>query len=282
YFTALFCFDRLVQSVAPAASWHDAPGELVYDDHLALFHYVLLVEMVEGMSLERLLDAVKHLDVVGVVKIAHRQYSLGRLDAFLGQRSGMLFLVDVVDEARVLLKVDVAIGGFDIGDPLLLFGLQPDHAFICGVILLSGLFGRSGDNQGGTRFIDQYRIDFVDDRVEMPPLYEGRRIELHVVAEIVKTELVIRAVDDVAIIGLLALEVVHIMLNAADCQSEKPVDLTHPFSIALCQVVVDSDNMDALAGEGIQVGGESRHERLAFSRFHSRNHSAMPHPSPDY
>src|SRR5262249_44465839 len=156
-----------------------------------------------------------------------------------------------------------------------------DHAFIGGVILFSGLFRSSGDNQGSAGFVDQNRINFIDDRVEVASLHESRGIELHVVAEIIKTELVIRAVDNVAILCLFALEVVHIMLNAAYSQAEEPVDFTHPLGIPLCQVIVNSNDVDALAGEGIQVCRQSRDQGLAFSGFHLGDHAAMEHHTAD-
>src|SRR5262245_14380640 len=123
YFNPLFGFHGLMQPVAPAASRHYAAGELVYYDYLALLNYVLLVKMVERVSLQRLLDTVEHLYVVGVVKIADRKYPLGRLDTLLSQRGGMLFLVNVIDQPCVLLEIDVAIGAFDLRNSLLLLGL---------------------------------------------------------------------------------------------------------------------------------------------------------------
>ncbi len=36
-----FCFDRLMQPVAPAPSRHQSAGELVDDDHLAVFDHVI-------------------------------------------------------------------------------------------------------------------------------------------------------------------------------------------------------------------------------------------------
>ena len=42
---AFLCFDGLMETVAPAAARHDAAGELVDDDDLAVLHQVILVAM---------------------------------------------------------------------------------------------------------------------------------------------------------------------------------------------------------------------------------------------
>jgi len=48
---ALLCLDRLVESVGPAAAGHEAAGELVDDDDLALLDDVLDVALVEVVAL---------------------------------------------------------------------------------------------------------------------------------------------------------------------------------------------------------------------------------------
>src|SRR5439155_1745213 len=40
-----FCFDRLMETIAPTASRHQTPGELVDDDDLAVLHHVVDVEL---------------------------------------------------------------------------------------------------------------------------------------------------------------------------------------------------------------------------------------------
>jgi len=63
--------------------------------------------------------------------------------------------------------------------------------------------------------------------------------ELHVVAQVVEAELVVRAVGNVEAVRGLALRVLHLVLDAADRQAEELVDPTHPLGVALGEVVVD-------------------------------------------
>ena len=72
--------------------------------------------------------------------------------------------------------------------------------------------------------------------------------EPHVVAQVVEAEFVVRAVGDVAGVGLLPLVRVHAALNRADGEAQARVERAHPFHVAAGQVVVDRDDVDALAG----------------------------------
>jgi len=74
----------------------------------------------------------------------------------------------------------------------------------------------------------------------------GRPSELHVVSEVVEAELVVRAVGDVGPIGDLALGVPEGVLDRPDREAKEAVDGPHPLCVALGQVVVDRDDVDAL------------------------------------
>ena len=91
---------------------------------------------------------------------------------------------------------------------------------------------------------------------------------LHVVAQIVEAELVVGAVGDVAVVGLLALLVVEPVHDDADGEAEEAVDLAHPFGVALGEVVVDGDDVHAAAGERVEIDRQRRDQRLAFAGLH--------------
>ncbi len=50
--------------------------------------------------------------------------------------------------------------------------------------------------------------------------------------------------------------------------AEEAVDLAHPASVAPGEVVVDGDDVDALAGECAEIDRKRRHQRLAFAGLH--------------
>ena len=49
---------------------------------------------------------------------------------------------------------------------------------------------------------------------------------------------------------------------------EEAVEAAHPLRVAAGQVVVDRDDVHALAFERVQVGGQGRDQRLAFAGLH--------------
>ena len=72
-----------------------------------------------------------------------------------------------------------------------------------------------------------------------------------IVAQIIETELAVRPVSNIHRV-LLAADVRRlIVLDAADRQAEKRVELAHPLSIAPRQIIVNGDQMRAASGEGI-------------------------------
>ena len=86
--------------------------------------------------------------------------------------------------------------------------------------------------------------------------------------QVVEAELGVRAVGDVRVVGDLALIEAHALLNEADLEAEESVDLPHPGRVAPGQVIVDGDDVDAFAFQGVEVDGHGRGERLALARLH--------------
>ena len=111
-------------------------------------------------------------------------------------------------------------------------------------------------------------FDLVDDGVVVPALHHLGEVVFHVVAQVVEAVFVVGAVGDVAVVGELAVVVVEAVHDDADREPEEGVDLAHPVGVAAGEVVVDRDHVHALAGEGVEVDGQRRHQRLALARLH--------------
>ncbi len=92
-----------------------------------------------------------------------------------------------------------------------------------------------------------------------------------VVAQIIKTKFGVRAVGDVTLILLAANLRRLIVQNDTDRQAEKFVDGAHPFGIARGQIIVHRHDMDAAAGERVEINGHGGDERLAFAGGHFRD-----------
>ena len=124
-------------------------------------------------------------------------------------------------------------------------------------------------------------FDFVDDGVEVPALDHVLEPVLHVVAQIVEAVFVVGAVGDVARIGFLALGIVEAVDDDTGGHAEEAVDLPHPFGVAPGEIVVDGDDVDALAGQRVEVDRQRRHQRLAFAGLHLGDVAFVQHHAAD-
>ena len=97
----------------------------------------------------------------------------------------------------------------------------------------------------------------------------------HVVAQVVEAELAVGAVGDVSSVGIAPFITIHVVLQAARAHAQKAVDLAHPLAVALGEVVVHGDDVDALAGDGVQVGRERGDEGLPLATFHLGDHAPV-------
>ena len=256
---SLFGFNRLMEAVAPAAARHQAPCKFVDDHHFAILHHVLHVALEKRVRLERLVDVVEDLHVRRIEEVVYAEQALGTADAFFSQRHGAMLLVNLVIDISAELRNDL----------------------VDAIVLVGGFFARTGNDEGRSGFVNQDRVHFVDDRVMMRALDTVREVEFHVVAQIIEAELVIRPVGNVRPVGVAPLLVIETMLDHADTQPEKLVKPAHPFRIAAGQVIVDRDNVDALARQRVQVRRQRRDQGFTFTGLHFRNSALVKHVSAD-
>ena len=71
------------------------------------------------------------------------------------------------------------------------------------------------------------------------------------------------------------------MDDDADGHAEEPVDLPHPLGVAAGQVVVDGDDVDALAGQRVEIDGERGDQGLAFAGLHLGDGALVQHHAAD-
>ena len=135
----------------------------------------------------------------------------------------------------------------------------------------------SGVRASSTRI----EVHLVDDRVVVAALDHQLQAVFHVVAQIVEAEFVVGAVGDVGGIRLTTLVGCQSVHDHADGQPEELIDLTHPLGVAAGQIVVNGDDVDAAAGERVEVGRQRRDERLAFTGLHFGDGAFMEHHAAD-
>ena len=273
---ALLGLDGLVQALRPAPALEDAPGELVDDAHLAVDHRVVDVALVERLGLQRLLEVVDHVAVLGAVEVVDAEELLRLGDAALGDRDLSCASRRTRSRSRRRSPSWTAGRGPRASCPASIMRRELGEL----LVELGRLLGGAGDDQRRARLVDEDVVDLVDDaeRVAALDLLLERRG--HVVAQVVEAELGVRAVRDVGGVGdVLVLVGLHV-LQHADVQPEPVVDRAHPLGVAAGEVVVDRDEVDALAGQRVEDDGERGGQRLALAGLHLGDVAAVQdHPA---
>jgi hypothetical protein len=253
---------RLVQAVRPPPSGHQPAGELVDDHDLAVLHDVMLVAMEERVRAERRVEVMHEPDVVRVVEARPggeqaraRQDLLGVFVALLRQEHLVRLLVDPVVALALLLRLPHELR----------------REVVQAVVEVDVVVGLSRDDERRARLVDEDGVHLVDDRVVEAALHALRRLEHHVVAQVVEAELVVGAVGNVRRVRRLLGRVFHLRQVDAHRHPEEAVDASHPVRVALREVVVDGDEVDAAAGERVEIDRQRGHERLALARAHFRD-----------
>ena len=148
-------------------------------------------------------------------------------------------------------------------------------------IQVGGLLALTADDQGGTGLIDQDGVYLIYDGKHMAALHFLLLVLDHIVSQVVKAHLVVGAVGDVAVVGLLALLIGLFVNNQTHAQPQEPVQLAHPLGVTLGQVVVDGDNVYAAACQRVQISGQGRHKGFTFTGLHFRNTALMQYNAAD-
>jgi hypothetical protein len=241
-----------VHALVVAAAGKHTTGVLVDDEDLAVHRDVVLVALEQLLGLERVVEVADKRGVDRLVEVVDAEQVLDLLDAGLEDADGALLLVDLV----------VALAGLQLP------ALQPLDDLGELDVPLRGLVGRAADDERRAGLVDEDRVDLVDDGEVVAALDQLLRAPGHVVAQVVEAELVVRAVGDV--LGVLdpPLRGCHRREDAAGLDAEGTVDAAHQLGLVLGEVVVDRDDVDALAGEGVEVRRQRRDEGLALAGLH--------------
>jgi hypothetical protein len=230
------------------------------------------------MRTQRGIEMMHHGQVLGVVQafvIAddpfRAQNLLGVLHALFGQMHLFLLLVDeiVARNGRLVLLAFLGLAR------------QLRHDAVDAHVQLRRIVRRPGDDERRSRFVDQDRVDLVDDGVVEAALVALLLGQRHVVAQIVETEFVVRAVGDVGRVRGALVRVFHPRIDDPDLHAEEAVDLAHPGGVAPGQIVVHGDDVHTLARQGVEVHRQGRDQGLALARAHLGYLAGMQHHAAD-
>ena len=234
---ALLRLDRLVQALVVATAVQNAAGVLVDDEHLAVDDHVVAILLEQLLRADGVVEVADERCVQSVVEVVDADLILDLVDRILEHADGLLLLVDLIVGVALEERRD------------------PGELLVPG----GGLIGGTADDERRASLVDEDRVDLVDDGEVVPALDHLFTRPRHVVAQVVEAELVVRAVRDVSGVGDPSLGWRHRREDHAHLKAEESVDAAHPLRVALGEVVVDRDDVDAVAGQRVEVGRKGRH-----------------------
>ena len=258
----LLGLDGLVQALVVPPAVHQPAGELVHDDDLAVLDHIVDVPAHHAPGLQGLVDMVGEGGVLRVGEVCNVEGLLRLLDAPGGEGGGAGLLVHDVVRVHVGVLFLFRVGA---GHPQ---HLQPGHKVVRQLIELGGLLALAGNDEGGAGLVDEDGVHLVHDGEGVAPLDQFAGIDGHVVAQVVKAELVVGAVGDVGGVGGLLVRLLHPVDHKAHREAQELIHLAHPLAVALGEVIVDGDDVHALARQGVEVGRQGGHQGLALAGFH--------------
>ena len=124
------------------------------------------------------------------------------------------------------------------------------------------------DDQRRSRLVDKDGVHLVHNPKVQRSLDHLLHGELHVVAKVVKAELVVGSVGDVTLVCIATILIANLGCDDAYAQSQPLIDSPHPFGISSGQVIIDRHQVGSLAGKGIEIHGQGGDERLPLTGSH--------------
>ena len=105
----------------------------------------------------------------------------------------------------------------------------------------------SGNNKRCSGLINQYGVNLINDGIVQISLYKLFFVDHHIVTKVIKSQLVVGHIRDIARILGTSLVIFHGVQNHTYGQSQELMHLAHPLRITVCQVIVDGNNVYAFA-----------------------------------
>ena len=136
---------------------------------------------------------MKPLDVGRIIQIVDLKKLFSQGDPFFSHGQGFCLLINII--VNVILEI----------------GNDPVHL----IVEFRVHVGRAGNNQRRSGFIDQNTVHLINNGIIEISLTEILLGKLHIVPEIIKTELIVGAIGDIGMIRLPTGLIIHIMKNRA-------------------------------------------------------------------
>ena len=250
--------NRLMQTLGQSSPGHGATGVLIDQDHFPVLHNVLDIPVEQRMSAQAGIDVVQQIEIGSAVEV----FTLFQ-QPFANHQLLDIFVAGFRQLYLTLLLVDGVM-------PRLTLRIQPQHGYhaVDAPIEFRAVFRCAGDNQRRARLIDQNGIHFVDNGKAQSSGHTLFQRKRHIVAQVIKTELVIRTVDNICVVSGAFFLWRLTRADHAEGDTEEVVERPHPVGVAMGQVIIYRNQVDTITAERVEVGRQCCHQSLAFAGAH--------------
>ena len=140
----------------------------------------------------------------------------------------------------------------------------------------------AGNDQRRSGIVNQNGVYLIHNGEVVAALHQFFRQSGHVVPQVIKTKFVVGAERNVRSIGVASgIGIGLVLVYAVNSKSVELVQRTHPFSVALGQVVVHGNQVHAKTGQRIEVDGQGGNEGLALACGHFRDAAQVKNRATD-
>ena len=249
YLNPLLGLDSLVQAVGIAPSRHDAPGKFIHDQHLIVLNHIVLVPEHQVVSPQRQNDIVLDLQILRIGIVVDMEKFLHLFNAC---RRQIDYLVLLVDDKISRFLLDNPHQGIHLGE--LLHIIAPLHLpgqHVAHLIQGGGLAALAGNDQRRPGLVDQHRVHLVDNGKMEIPQHQLLLVDHHIIPQIIKSQLIVGHIGDIAAVRFLPLFRGHAVEHHAHGEPQELMNLSHPLRITLGQIVVDGNHAYPFSLQGI-------------------------------
>ena len=271
---ALLGLDSLMQALGIAAAQHQAAGELIHDDDLPVLDYIVGVPLHTAVGLDGLIDMVQQGGVFRVGKVAAAEILLRLGHAPGGDGGGVcLFVHDIIGGDVLLALLFVHLHQRQ--------GRQRPGKELRLPVKVGGFVALAGDDQRRPGFIDEDGVHLVHHGEVEGPLDHVLLEDAHIVPQVVEAHLVVGAVGHIGGIGRPALLLIQIVDDDAAGKAHEAVNIAHHLALVFGQIIVDGDDMHALARQPVEIGGQGGGQGLALAGLHFGDAALMEDDAAD-
>ena len=243
---AFFELEGRLQFRRPSTVGHDATLQLVYRPHRIVRDEVIDIPREQPVSVKGVVNRAKQRLLIGVIEVAAVEGGLHLRGALRRELHG----------SAVLLDREIDPHGERTHEPVRT-RREGDR------------IGRAaGNHERNARFVDEDRIDFVDDRRCKRTVHELGGVQRQTVAKVVEANFGGRGICHVRSVRRPPFVGGHRPVNGRDRQPHPVIDDPHPLGVAAGQIVVGGQHVHALAGTRVPGDRRHRRERLPFARRH--------------